>query len=61
MSSATEGVTKGMVVSDSAGLVFSKDGARLFLGLAHGPKPKPKDAPEPVAPSSEAATAPDEG
>jgi acetyl esterase/lipase len=38
----------GMSVSESSRLSFSKDGARLFFGIAPAPKPEPKDAPEPV-------------
>lgn len=46
----TPGMLPGLVVSDSANLQFSKDGARLFFGMTRAPKPKPaKDAPEPVA------------
>ncbi|MCK7527558.1 MAG: hypothetical protein MZV64_63110 [Ignavibacteriales bacterium] len=32
----------------TASLQFSKDGGRLFFGVADAPKPEPKDAPEPV-------------
>ncbi len=47
---ATPGMLPGLVVSDSANLRFSKNGARLFFGMARAPKPKPaKDAPEPIA------------
>ena len=47
---ATTGMLPGLVVSDDAHPVFSKDGARLFFGMTRAPKPKPtKDAPEPVA------------
>jgi len=38
----------GMAVSENGKLVFSKDGGRLFFGIASAPKPEPKDAPEPV-------------
>jgi len=38
----------GMAVSDNGKLSFSKDGGRLFFGIAPAPKPEPKDAPEPV-------------
>ncbi|HVP90439.1 MAG TPA: prolyl oligopeptidase family serine peptidase, partial [Terriglobales bacterium] len=38
----------GMAVSENGKLVFSKDGGRLFFGIAPAPKPEPKDAPEPV-------------
>ncbi|HYA48601.1 MAG TPA: hypothetical protein VEG35_02785, partial [Burkholderiales bacterium] len=38
----------GMAVSENGRLVFSKDGSRLFFGIAPAPKQEPKDAPEPV-------------
>ncbi len=38
----------GMAVSENGKLTFSKDGGRLFFGIAAAPKPEPKDAPEPV-------------
>lgn len=38
----------GMAVSENGKLIFSKDGSRLFFGIAPAPKPEPKDAPEPV-------------
>jgi dienelactone hydrolase len=38
----------GMAVSENGKLVFSKDGGRLFFGIAPAPKPEPKDAPEPI-------------
>ena len=38
----------GMAVSENASLMFSKDGGRLFFGIAAAPKQDPKDAPEPV-------------
>ena len=38
----------GMAVSENGRLQFSKDGGRLFFGIAAAPKPEPKDAPEPV-------------
>jgi dienelactone hydrolase len=38
----------GMAVSENGKLVFSKDGGRLFFGIAPAPKQEPKDAPEPV-------------
>ncbi|MGZ7065052.1 MAG: prolyl oligopeptidase family serine peptidase [Candidatus Aminicenantales bacterium] len=38
----------GMAVSENGKLSFSKDGGRLFFGIAPAPKPEPKDAPEPV-------------
>ncbi len=37
-----------MAVSENGRLQFSKDGGRLFFGIADAPKPEPKDAPEPV-------------
>lgn len=47
-SARTAGMPPGHVVSDSAGLRFSKDGERLFLGVTPAPTPKAKDAPDPV-------------
>ena len=38
----------GMAVSENSKLSFSKDGGRLFFGIAPAPKQEPKDAPEPV-------------
>jgi dienelactone hydrolase len=38
----------GMAVSENGTLIFSKDGGRLFFGIAPAPKQEPKDAPEPV-------------
>jgi len=38
----------GMAVSENGRPRFSKDGGRLFFGIAAAPKPEPKDAPEPV-------------
>jgi len=38
----------GMAVSENGKLTFSKDGGRLFFGIATAPKQEPKDAPEPV-------------
>ena len=38
----------GMAVSENGKLSFSKDGGRLFFGIAPAPKQEPKDAPEPV-------------
>jgi dienelactone hydrolase len=38
----------GRAVSENGKLVFSKDGGRLFFGIAPAPKPELKDAPEPV-------------
>jgi dipeptidyl aminopeptidase/acylaminoacyl peptidase len=37
-----------MAVSENGKLSFSKDGGRLFFGIAPAPKEEPKDAPEPV-------------
>jgi len=45
---AAKGFPAGMAVSESGRLQFSKDGGRLFFGIAAAPKPEPKDAPEPV-------------
>jgi dipeptidyl aminopeptidase/acylaminoacyl peptidase len=38
----------GMAVSENGKLQFSKDGGRLFFGIAAAPEPEPKDAPDPV-------------
>jgi dipeptidyl aminopeptidase/acylaminoacyl peptidase len=43
-----KGFPAGMAVSENGKLQFSKDGGRLFFGIATAPKPEPKDAPEPV-------------
>jgi len=43
-----KGFPAGMAVSENRQLQFSKDGGRLFFGIAAAPKPEPKDAPEPV-------------
>ena len=43
-----KGFPAGMAVSENGRLLFSKDGARLFFGIAAAPRPEPKDAPEPV-------------
>jgi dienelactone hydrolase len=43
-----KGFPAGMAVSENGKLQFSKDGGRLFFGIAAAPKPEPKDAPEPV-------------
>ena len=43
-----QGFPQGMAVSENGRLQFSKDGGRLFFGIATAPKPEPKDAPEPV-------------
>ena len=45
---SAKGFPAGMAVSENGRLQFSKDGARLFFGIADAPKPEPKDAPEPV-------------
>jgi dipeptidyl aminopeptidase/acylaminoacyl peptidase len=45
---AAKGFPTGMAVSENGRLQFSKDGGRLFFGIAAAPKPEPKDAPEPV-------------
>jgi dipeptidyl aminopeptidase/acylaminoacyl peptidase len=47
-SDETEGMPEGKAVSEHGPLRFSKDGGRLFFGIASAPKPKPKDAPEPL-------------
>lgn len=44
----TAGVPKGMVVSEHAAPVFSKDGARLFLGVAPPAPAVDKNAPAPT-------------
>ena len=41
-----KGFPAGMAVGENGRLQFSKDGGRLFFGIA--PEPEPKDAPEPV-------------
>jgi acetyl esterase/lipase len=43
-----KGFPAGMAVSENGRVQFSKDGGRLFFGIATAPKPEPKDAPEPV-------------
>jgi dipeptidyl aminopeptidase/acylaminoacyl peptidase len=43
-----KGFPAGMAVSEDGRPQFSKDGGRLFFGIAGAPKPEPKDAPEPV-------------
>ena len=45
---AAKGFPAGMAVNENGRLQFSKDGGRLFFGIAEAPKPEPKDAPEPV-------------
>ena len=45
---AAKGFPAGMSVSENGRLQFSKDGGRLFFGIAETPKAEPKDAPEPV-------------
>ncbi len=45
---AAKGFPAGMAVSENGKPQFSKDGGRLFFGIADAPKPEPKDAPEPV-------------
>jgi dipeptidyl aminopeptidase/acylaminoacyl peptidase len=51
VSEATAGMAKGMIVPDSAGPRFSRDGSRIFLATAP-PPPPPADpnstAPEPI-------------
>ena len=46
--SAAKGFPAGMAVSENGRLAFSKDGGRLFFGVAAAPKPEPKDAPDPI-------------
>jgi dipeptidyl aminopeptidase/acylaminoacyl peptidase len=43
-----KGFPAGMAVSENGKPQFSKDGGRLFFGIAAAPQPEPKDAPEPV-------------
>jgi len=43
-----KGFPAGMAVNENGKLQFSKDGGRLFFGIAAAPKPEPKDASEPV-------------
>jgi len=43
-----KGFPAGMTVSENGKLSFSKDGGRLFFGIAPAPQQEPKDAPEPV-------------
>ncbi|NTV82234.1 MAG: hypothetical protein HGA24_12550, partial [Candidatus Aminicenantes bacterium] len=45
---AAKGFPAGMAVSENGRPQFSKDGGRLFFGIAETPKAEPKDAPEPV-------------
>jgi len=45
---AAKGFPAGMSVSENGRLQFSKDGGRLFFGIAETPKAEPKDAPEPI-------------
>jgi dipeptidyl aminopeptidase/acylaminoacyl peptidase len=45
---AVKGFPAGQAVSENGRLRFSKDGGRLFFGIADAPKPEPKDAPEPI-------------
>jgi len=45
---AAKGFPADMAVSENGRLQFSKDGGRLFFGIAAAPKPEAKDAPEPV-------------
>lgn len=48
VSAATAGMPAGFAVAEAA-LEFSRDGRRLALGLRTAPRPRPKDAPEPIA------------
>jgi dipeptidyl aminopeptidase/acylaminoacyl peptidase len=43
-----KGFPAGQAISENGKLSFSKDGLRLFFGIADAPKPEPKDAPEPI-------------
>ena len=43
-----KGFPAGQAVSENGKPQFSKDGGRLFFGIAAAPKPEPKGAPEPV-------------
>ncbi len=45
---AAKSFPAGMAVNENGKLQFSKDGGRLFFGIAAAPQPEPKDAPEPV-------------
>ena len=45
---AAKGFPAGMAVSENGKPQFSKDGGRLFFGIAAAPQPEPEDAPEPV-------------
>ena len=45
---AAKGFPTGMAVSENGKPQFSKDGGRLFFGIAAAPQPEPKDTPEPV-------------
>ena len=45
---AAKGFPAGMAVSENGKPRFSKDGGRLFFGIAAAPQPEPKDTPEPV-------------
>jgi dipeptidyl aminopeptidase/acylaminoacyl peptidase len=45
---AAKGFPAGMAVSENGKPRFSKDGGRLFFGIAAAPKPEPKDIPEQV-------------
>jgi dienelactone hydrolase len=43
-----KGFPAGMSVSENGKPQFSKDGGRLFFGIAATPKAEPRDAPEPI-------------
>ncbi|MEN6311436.1 MAG: prolyl oligopeptidase family serine peptidase, partial [Acidobacteriota bacterium] len=43
-----KGFPAGLAVSENGRLSFSKDGGRLFFGIAPAPKQEAKDAPEPL-------------
>ncbi|MBM3311811.1 MAG: hypothetical protein FJY80_09910, partial [Candidatus Aminicenantes bacterium] len=48
VSAATKGMPAGMTTSENGRLSFSKDGGRLFCGVAPLPKAEPEDPPEVV-------------
>ena len=43
-----KGFPSGLAVSENGKIQFSKDGGRLFFGIAAAPKAEPEDAPEPI-------------
>jgi dipeptidyl aminopeptidase/acylaminoacyl peptidase len=46
VSAATKGMPAGSTISENGRLSFSKDGGRLFCGIAAVPKAEPEDPPE---------------